>query len=136
LDDAARADEGVRLLQEALAAAPDHGGIFATLERVLRQKRAYAELAELYQRDLERVTEPRRRAWLYLQIGELAADRLEDPRRAIDAFRQAADVPGGAPHIALTRLAQLLEDTCDAAALESVLDQLTTWTEDPAQLAT
>ncbi|MDB4966131.1 MAG: domain protein putative component of TonB system, partial [Myxococcales bacterium] len=135
LDDAARADEGIKLLQEALVAAPDHAGIFATLERVLRQKKAYPELLALYERELARVGEPRRRAWLLLQIGELAADRLDDSRRAIDAFRGAAEIPGGAPHIALTRLAQLLEDTGDLTALESVLAELTSWTEDPVQLA-
>ena len=133
--DPARVGEGIELLDEALRAAPGHAGIFAALERALRKSASYARLCDLYERELARVTVPRRRAWLLLQIGGLAADRLEDPRRAIAAFRGAAEIPEGAPDQALTRLAQLLEDRGELAELEPVLARLRSMTDDAAQAA-
>ncbi len=136
--DPARADEGITLLREALAAAPDHAGIFNALERALRRRGAFAELCDLYQHELERTApseRPRRRAWLLLQIGELAADRLSDRRRAIAALRSAAEIPADAPHQALTRLGQLYEDEGDLAELEKVLLLLSGLTDDPVLLA-
>ncbi len=133
--DPARLEEGVELLEEALRAVPDHAGVFGSLERALRKKRSYAELASLYERELGRATQPSRRAWLSIQIGGLAADRLDDPRRAIAAFRDAAQVPDVAHDHALERLAQLLDDCGELSELEPVLERLRSATKDPGQLA-
>ncbi len=133
--DPALLDEGIVLLDEAVRLAPDHAATFAALERALRKKGAFAELCTLYQREVDRGVEPRRRGALLTQIGELAAERLGDPKRAVAAFRAAAELDTSGPHYALLRLAQLLDGEGELAELEPVLVKLTALTEDPSQQA-
>ncbi|HEY2749661.1 MAG TPA: hypothetical protein VGL86_33805 [Polyangia bacterium] len=133
--DAATVDEGIVALEEARAAVPAARAVFDSLELALRRKGAYEKLAALYRHEVDRGVEARRAAWLLTQIGELAALRLGDTKRAIEAFSIAAGIEGDGPRFALSRLAQLLEDADAPAELEAVLARLGALTEDPGEQA-
>ena len=133
--DAATVDDGIVALEEARAAVPTARAVFDSLELALRRKGAYEKLAVLYRSEVDRGVEARRAAWLLTQIGELAALRLGDTKRAIEAFSIAAGIEGDGPRFALSRLAQLLEDADAPAELEAVLARLGALTEDPGEQA-
>ena len=133
--DAATLDEGIAALEEARALAPTASAVFLALERALRKKGAYETLCTLYRSEVDRGVEPLRAAWLLTQLGELAALRLGDPKRAIEAFSIAAGLEGDGSRYALFRLAQLLEDADAPAELEPVLARLGTLTDDKAEQA-
>ncbi len=133
--DAATVDEGIATLEEARAALPTARLVFDALELALRRKGAYEKLASLYRSEVDRGVEARHAAWLLTQIGELAALRLGDPKRAIEAFSIAAGIEGDGPRFALSRLAQLLEDADAPAELEAVLARLGALTDDPGEQA-
>jgi tetratricopeptide (TPR) repeat protein len=133
--DPATVDEGIAALEEARAVLPSARAMFDALELALRRKGAYEKLCILYRSEVDRGVEPRRAAWLLTQIGELAALRLGDPKRAIEAFSIAAGIEGDGPRFALSRLAQLLEDADAPAELEGVLARLGALTEEPGEQA-
>ncbi len=128
-------DDGIALLREAVSLLPGNLSAFASLERALRKHESWIDLLALYDSELARTQVDGRRAWLLNQIGALAADRLGDARRAIDAFRRASELDGGRIPYARIRLSQLLEDQEDFAGLALVLDHLAQDVEDPTQAA-
>ncbi|HEY2743647.1 MAG TPA: tetratricopeptide repeat protein, partial [Polyangia bacterium] len=133
---AATLDEGIVVLTEAHAAAPTARALFDALEQALRRKGAWEQLCALYRSEIDRGVEPDRATWLQMQIGELAAVRLGDTRRAIEAFGVAAGIEGGRMRYALSRLAQLLEDSdAPSPELDAVLGRLAALTDSPAEQA-
>ena len=131
----ATVDDGIVALEQARAALPAASAVFDALELALRRKGAYEKLCTLYREEVDRGVEARRAAWLLTQIGELAALRLGDPKRAIEAFSIAAGIEGDGPRFALSRLAQLLEDADAPAELEAVLGRLGALTDEAGEQA-
>ena len=130
-------DEGIVALRQALEELPGHLSAFGSLERALKSKEAWAELVQLYERELERTEEPSRRRFLLSEIGKLAADRLDDPTRAIAALTQAVAVDAtGGPSPLITRLAELLEETEEHDELVPVLTRIADATNDRSERAT
>ena len=133
--DAATLDEGIAMLEEARRALPATRALFDALEQALRRKGAWEALCALYRDEVDRGVEPRRAAWLLTQLGEIAAVRLDDKQRAIEAFGIAAGIEADAPRYALLRLAQLLEESATPSELEPVLARIGALTDDPSEQA-
>src|SRR5262249_45631493 len=83
-------EEGLANLREAVGLLPGNLTAFSALERTLFRHGRWQALASLYEEELERTEESSRRAWLLSQLGSVAADRVGDRERAIEAFRQAS----------------------------------------------
>jgi tetratricopeptide (TPR) repeat protein len=129
-------EEGIKHLRSALEAAPENTLTMATLERALVHKGAWAELLEVYDSQLQFISEPMQRCAMLVQAGAIAADHLNDRQRAIGAFSEAATMAVHLPPEPLTRLAQLLEEEGDLDGLVVVLERFIDLATEPTQLTT
>ena len=83
LDDVARATEQH---QKAVGLDPDHHEAFSTLTRLLATAARWRELAELYERAIDRAAHDGEAiAWLF-RLGGIYEDRLDDPGAALAVY--------------------------------------------------
>ncbi len=85
-----------------------HEGAIAALARIYEQQEAWQELDAVYQRELENASGDTAEAEIRAKIAHLAADKLEQPERAIETWKAVLDLRGEDPE-ALHALANLYE---------------------------
>ena len=79
-------ESAIEALDRALGES-DHPLAYEGLERLYRRTRQWDELATLYEREIDqRIGDP---AAVRYELGELCLRRLNEPRRALDQFREA-----------------------------------------------
>ncbi|MFT5353714.1 MAG: tetratricopeptide (TPR) repeat protein [Polyangiales bacterium] len=89
LEEAGDKDRAIERFKRALEADPGNAPATSALRRLYESRGDDRGAAELLQRELERTDGDLRKAKLHAQLGTLYATRLEDPRRASEAFDAA-----------------------------------------------
>lgn len=80
--------EAIALLGEALAARPGDDEVMRRLEKLYASEKMWPELLESLRDRAERAVSDTVRADIRKQIGGLLAKELDDPRQALDAYRE------------------------------------------------
>ncbi len=117
LDRSGDAHAALALAVQAQVDAPGSPAISFTLERLLTADGSLVELANLRERQISEGIIDATNGWF--DAGVMARCRLEDPERAVVAFRAAADAAGSDAHKARAPLEQLSQ----------VLEELERWSE-------
>ena len=88
-----RPDEAEAELGKALGIAPEQDDAFRALERSFASRQKWRELAELYERRVDRAPDDAHRAaWLF-RVAQLYEDHLGDAKAAAHAYRRVAEAP-------------------------------------------
>jgi tetratricopeptide (TPR) repeat protein len=99
-------ERGIAYLRQALALDPQHGLARTALERLLRKKGDYKELAIVLEAQRDALAEPAASARTSVLLGEVYEVHLKVPDKAVLAYRRALDaLPGYRP--ALDALARV-----------------------------
>lgn len=88
------ADEAISAWRAILDLDADDRAALAELDRLYEREQRWVDLLDVLQRRVELSVESQERAALQLRQGHLLADRLGDPERAIECFREVLE---GAP---------------------------------------
>jgi tetratricopeptide (TPR) repeat protein len=116
--------EAIALLNEALGARPSDPDAMRRLDELYTYERLWPELLENLRLQAAGATDDGARRTLKKRIGDLLANELEDPRQALDAYRE---VFNGGPDDAVIRAIREIGETHEelrseaADALEPVL---------------
>ncbi|NOZ86885.1 MAG: tetratricopeptide repeat protein [Deltaproteobacteria bacterium] len=65
------------------------------LARIYTSRRDWNNLVETYERQIEITKDDNQRIFLLFKIGEIFEERLDDPEKAVEAYRQALDANSG-----------------------------------------
>jgi len=87
-----RRDEAIAKLRNVVALDAKHPGTLATLGRIFHAERRWADLAEIYARELDAAGEPAAEVILLHRLGELHARQLGDGDQAVVYLRRALDI--------------------------------------------
>ncbi len=101
---------------------PAHEGAIAALARIYEGQQAWTELNTVYSRELENASGDVAEAEIRAKIAHLAAERLNDPQKAIDTWKIVLDLRGEDPE-ALGGLANLYEGQQEWRELTDVLER-------------
>ncbi len=101
---------------------PAHEGAIAALARIYEGQQAWTELNTVYARELENASGDVAEAEIRAKIAHLAAERLNDPQKAIDTWKVVLDLRGEDPE-ALGGLANLYEGQSEWRELTDVLER-------------
>lgn len=87
-------DRAVKAYCAILDRMPEDLTSVHALQEIEEQRAGHAAAIEHYEREATLLgdTEPERRQFVWLRVGELARDNLSEPSRAIEAFAAAAEV--------------------------------------------
>jgi tetratricopeptide (TPR) repeat protein len=88
----ARRDEAIAKLRNVLALDGRHPATLATLGRIFHAERRWADLAEVYARELDAAGDPTAEVILLHRLGELHARQLGDADQAVVFLRRALDL--------------------------------------------
>jgi tetratricopeptide (TPR) repeat protein len=110
-------------LEAALQHKPDHPGILAALAETYANLQRYEELAGVLERRAALAEgDPKARAAVLCELGQLQASRLADPEAAQEAYERAFAVDPSLPGLAAT-LEALYRKTESWASLRSLLER-------------
>jgi tetratricopeptide (TPR) repeat protein len=74
--------------EQVLQLQPGEPEALAALEKLYERERRFGELAEVCARQVQATVDPARQAAAWQKLGQLYSDRLDEPERAIDAWRK------------------------------------------------
>ncbi len=122
--------EAIALLNEALSARPGDPEVTRRLDGLYTRERMWPELLENLRLQAATAPDDASRRTIKKRIGAILAKELEDPRQALDAYREVLD--GGADGEAIDAIRQLGEARDElrveaAEALEPVLRAADRW---------
>ncbi|HEX8950638.1 MAG TPA: hypothetical protein VF945_02280, partial [Polyangia bacterium] len=86
--------EAVKALAEALALEPGRDGLAERLERAYVKRREWDKLFALKQTRLSTIAEPAAQLAAWLELAQLATEKLKKPALAIDAFQKVLALDG------------------------------------------
>ena len=89
-----RPDDAEAELGKALGIAPEHDDAFRALERSFGSRDKWRELAELYERRVDRAADDAHRAAWLLRVATVYEDQLGDAKAAAHAYQRVAEAPG------------------------------------------
>lgn len=84
--------EAITLLGDALAARPGDQEVMRRLEKLYAAEKMWSELQDSLRDRAERATTDSDRSEIKKQIGALLAKELDDPRAALDAYREVLTI--------------------------------------------
>ena len=87
-----RRDEAIARLRSVLALEPAHAATLATLGRIFHAEGRWADLAEIYQRELDAAADESTQVALLHKLGELHARQLANLDKATEFLRRALDL--------------------------------------------
>lgn len=87
-----RLDEAAEHYDKALGLVPEHESSFKSLTKLHAQAGRWRELAELYQRVVDRSPGAERAIAFLSKIGALYEDRLDDPSGALHAYQRILEI--------------------------------------------
>jgi tetratricopeptide (TPR) repeat protein len=99
-----------------------HEGAIAALARIYEQQGSWVELDTVYQRELENASGDTAEAEIRAKIAHLAAEKLNQPERAVETWKAVLDLRGEDPE-ALHALGELHESLGQWAKLVDVLER-------------
>lgn len=99
-----------------------HDGAIQALARIYSAQGAWVELNGVYERELENASGDVAEAEIRAKVAHLAAERLNDPSRAIDTWKVVLDLRGEDPE-ALSALANLYESQAQWRELVDILER-------------
>jgi golgin subfamily B member 1 len=85
-------DLSITAWEDVLANAPDHPQAIAELERLYERYKRWEDLARLCERHIELEADPKAHASVLQKLGVLYGEKLGDPERACDAWRNLLQV--------------------------------------------
>ncbi len=126
---------GALTYSEVLDMQPDNLGALEALERLFLEEGEWVRLCEVLEHRIEVTPDPRMRAPVWRQIGEIQRDQLGDPHRAISAFQSVLDLKVGREETAyaLQALVGLNEKLERWADVEDGLRRLVNLSESDAE---
>jgi tetratricopeptide (TPR) repeat protein len=124
-------DAALRSLEEASELAPDSPHPLVAQVQIFEQAQNYPKLVETKRRLLD-LLEPNQQPDLLIELGELALDKLSDPKQARGYFTAALDRRPDDRRV-LIRLMQIHSQEESWAELVGVVGKLASFVEDPAQ---
>ncbi|HWB79262.1 MAG TPA: tetratricopeptide repeat protein [Nannocystaceae bacterium] len=87
-----RRDEALTRLRSVLALDPHHAATLATLGRMFHAEGRWADLADIFERELKASSEHAQTVLILHKLGELYSRQLGDTERAITVLRRALDL--------------------------------------------
>lgn len=111
--------EAISLWREALSLDPATPGALDALERLTERERDFVGLAEVLERRVEESDDAEQRLNTLMKLGAVYSDRLDDPKRSIDAWQRALHTRPGHP-----KAMRVLRDAYTAAAEWDELEAL------------
>ncbi len=87
-----RRDEALTRLRSVLAIDPQHAATLATLGRMFHAEGRWADLADVFERELVATTDHPQTVLILHKLGELYSRQLGDIERAITVLRRALDI--------------------------------------------
>ncbi|MBN9159751.1 MAG: hypothetical protein BGO98_42650 [Myxococcales bacterium 68-20] len=120
LGDVANATRAFRKIFDGLDKT--HDGAIQALARIYAGQENWVELNGVYERELENASGDVAEAEIRAKLAHLAADRLNDPTRAIDTWKLVLDLRGEDPE-ALQALSNLYENQQQWRELVDVLER-------------
>lgn len=127
-----RDDEATKHYRAAVDADPKHLAALHALTRLESARGQWKDVVRLLELELESLEDPGARARVAYRIGETCENRLDDAKRALDAYGRAiALAPDLRP--ALDGRVRLLERAKDYKTLVAELEKEATGAKDPAQ---
>ncbi|MFH1809624.1 MAG: tetratricopeptide repeat protein [Pseudomonadota bacterium] len=113
------ADKAIEVYRKVLGLAPSYLPALKALGRLYHQRGLFRDLIDMNRQEIEVTSDPLQRASLLFKIGEMHEERLDEPDRAVEAYREVLrEVPGFYP--ALRALARIMLSRGDAAGLAEV----------------
>ncbi|MBI2894767.1 MAG: tetratricopeptide repeat protein [Deltaproteobacteria bacterium] len=113
-------DKAAERLEQVVEIDPQNENALKGLERLYRHQQRWHELIDSLVRHIGATSVRAEKVAMYEQIGQVYADEIGDPERAIEAYRNVLDLDED--HVgaldALTRLSEKIEDF--AGALETM----------------
>jgi tetratricopeptide (TPR) repeat protein len=133
MHDAGRAEDA---LLRALAEEPEEPTLHAEIERIAQQagERGWQKYADALGDRAPAIFDATVTTDLYVRLGKVAEEKLNDPGRAARAYVKAAEQAGDTPPI-LEALDRLLSKMGDASALTDVLERRVAVETDPGAQA-
>jgi tetratricopeptide (TPR) repeat protein len=101
-------DQASECLEKILEIDPSSEATYRSLERIYRQDNRFDELVDVYARHINAITDIHERIELYMQMGQIYEQSLQDPDRAVEAFTDILSFDADHVH-ALDALARLYE---------------------------
>ncbi|MFT4704961.1 MAG: tetratricopeptide (TPR) repeat protein, partial [Bradymonadia bacterium] len=126
-------DEAIEVLRSVLARDPDDSHSIEELERLFTATGRWEDLVENYDRKLRLTDDADAKRELLFALGSVLEREIDDPDRAIDAYRRALDAAPSDLE-ALRALDRLLLTTENWDGLLQVLEKQTELVEIPEQL--
>jgi cellulose synthase operon protein C len=126
--------EAAAALERALQLLPDHQPTLLSLGTLYTSLGQWQEAARTYSRIAATSVDPDLLRTVHLRLGDLMADRLGDPGKAISSFQNVLAI-APADEEALQRLAQLFTRRRDFENAADLLSRLVEVTVDPARRA-
>jgi tetratricopeptide (TPR) repeat protein len=109
-----------------------HENSYRNLERLYRQDARWDDLVDTYEKHINAINSPAERMQLFRLMGEIYERELQDPDRAIDAYRAILDYDDDHSE-ALSALGRLYEQVSDWDNALEVLSRLVRLVDDPTQ---
>jgi tetratricopeptide (TPR) repeat protein len=109
-------------LLRALAERPDAAELHADVERLADKSDGWARYADALAERAQSTFDPELGKDLWVRLGRVAEDNLNDDRRAVDAYVRAVEQAGDQPEL-LEALDRLYTRLHDAQALSEVLER-------------
>lgn len=127
-----KADLAAQRLEQVLEIDSTNEEAYFKLERNYRRLRQWSDLVTTYDRHISATLDRKTKAELFGAIAQVYADEVEDPERAIDAYKNIVDIDEqNIP--ALEALAKLYDKTGDAAQSIDYMTRVAELTQDTKQ---
>jgi tetratricopeptide (TPR) repeat protein len=123
--------EAITLLGEALAVRPGDPVVTKRLDELFTQERMWPELLENLRLQIASATDDATRRTVKKRVGAVLAKELDDPRQALESYREVLDTADDEAIKAIRELGETHDDLrMDAAeALEPVLKSSERWSD-------
>ncbi len=129
-------DRAIEALNNIMTVTPDNLHAIENLERLYIGQENWFDLAEVFQRHSEVVTDPSQQAAVLTQLGRVQRDQINDPNAAIEAFVRSLQAVHEQPEV-WSEIAVLYDETANWHASIEALHHLVDLTPSPeAQIET
>jgi tetratricopeptide (TPR) repeat protein len=125
-------DVAAQRLEQALEIDPNNDDAYRAVERCYGKLRRWQDLVAAYDRHIAATSDDQVRVEIYLAMGKVYADEIDDVEHAVDAYRNVTDIdPNHVP--ALEALSKLYDKQGETASALDAMTRVADLTFDTAQ---